>query len=417
MLKFLTANTAANSVGTKLSTVKMETSTNKRLKRFSTLQSNPQWIENLLSKLQAANESQTNVEESLNLVRSVVNILLSAVAKYDAKFSFQPVDSSSFFMGKTTNHFELLVFVSSQNLRPAEIIIRFQGDGKGFALIEMVEKTTTQRTWKTLCRKSKSGREYLSAKMLRCELSNLLSKLLADMLYLQHYHDKTMQGIEIRNISSEDTVCLEVKIRGLTFIVDLVTAIDCEGLWPVQDFSRKGQFFNPCKRVSSTQSKRNPVNCGIQLVSKATPLEYHWKIWFWKAERYELNFNRFPQRRKCFQLLKMFVYSELGCDFIKPYHLQTVLLHESAKFSDENQWTVDKLSDRFYGLVCLLECFVHGKSCPHFFIPSMNLLTGISSQNLRVLCQRIKFIKESYENFMDNKFPVEDRVFHSNTWL
>ena len=391
----------------------MESSANKRVKRFSSLESNPQWTENLLLKLQSSNESQTRVGESFSLVKSVVNILLSAVANYNARFSFRAVDSSSFFVEKATNHFELLVFVSSQSLRPAEIC--FQGDGcQGLALIEMVQDTVTHRTWKSLCKKSKSGKEYLSSKMLRSELSNLLSRLLADMLHLQHYHDKTMQGIEIRNISSEDAVCLEIKIRGLTLIVDLVIAIDCEGLWPVQDFCREGQKL--CKQISSTKSKGKPVNCGIQLVSKPTPMEYHWKIWFCKAERFELNFNRFPQRRRCFQLFKAFVYSELGCRFLKPYHLQTILLHESAKFSDEKHWTVEKLGDRFYGLVSLLETFVHDRSCPHFFIPSMNLFSEISNYNIRMFCQRIKFVKESYGSSVDNKFPVGS-VFHSNTWL
>ena len=393
----------------------METSVNKRLKRFCSLRSNPQWIENLLSKLQAENNAQASIEERFNLVKSVVNILLSAVAKYDDKFTFQPVDSSSFFTGKATNHFELLVFVSSQSLRPSEI--RVQGDEmcQGLAFIEIKKDTNTYKTWKRLCRKSESEKEYLSSKMLRCELSNLLSKLLADMLYLQHYHDKTMEGIEIRNISSENTITLEIEIRGLALTVDLTTAVDCEGLWPVEDFSRKRE--KRCKHFSNTQFKGKPINCGIQLVSKPTPMEYHWKIWFCKAERFELNFNRFPQRRKCFQLLKAFVYSELSCNFLRPYHLETVLLYESAKFSDEKQWSTDKLCERFYGLVRLLESFVEDKSCPHFFIPSMNLFTEISRQNLGLFCERIKFIKESYGSFTDNKFSAEDRVFHSYTWL
>ena len=121
----------------------------------------------------------------------------------------------------------------------------------------------------------------------------------------------------------------------LVLIVDLTIAIDCEGLWPVEDFSRKRE--KPCKHSSATQLKQKPINCGIQLVSKPTC----------KAERFELNFNRFPQRRKLFQLLKAFVYVELSCNFIRPYHLETVLLYESARFSDEKQWSAEKLSDRF----------------------------------------------------------------------
>ena len=91
----------------------METFVNRRQKRSSSSNSNPQWIENVLLKLQATERIQDSVEESFGLVRAVVNILLSAVANYDAKFSFHPVDSSSFFVAKAANHFELLVFLSS----------------------------------------------------------------------------------------------------------------------------------------------------------------------------------------------------------------------------------------------------------------------------------------------------------------
>ncbi|KAM7447762.1 hypothetical protein ABFA07_004105 [Porites harrisoni] len=384
----------------------METFVNRRQNRSSSLNSNPQWIENVLLKLQATERIQDSVEESFGLVQAVVNILLSAVANYDAKFSFHPVDSSSFFVAKAANHFELLVFLSSSCLRPGDV--RFQGDMAcpGLAVIELSKNTNSHRTWKNLCWTSKSGKDYLSSKMFRSELSRLLSKLLEDMSYLQNYHNRTMEGIEIKNLSNED-ICLEVNIRGLNLIVNLVAAIDFEGVWPGSDeVSIVGE--KSCKHISNTRSKRKPVNCGVQLVSKSTPKEYHWKIWFCKAERLELNFNRFSQRQKCFQLLKTFVYSELGCDFIKLYHLQTVLLYESAKFPDESQWMLEKLPERFCGLINLLQSFVNDKCCPHFFIPSLNLFTALSSQHQRIFRQRVKFLKDSYGNFIDNRFPEQD---------
>ena len=375
----------------------METAANKWLYNF---QSTPHWIDHLLPRLQAENGETTSAGVNFSMAQSVINILLSAVAKYDAKFSFQPVNSSSFFIEKEPNHFELLIFISSNSLRSAEIHLEEDGCVQGLTLIKMIENTRTQSSWKGLCRKSKSGKEYLSSKMMRSELSNLLSKLLTDMLFLQHYHDKTTQGVEVRNISSEDDVSLEIKIRGLTLIVDLVVGIDCEGSWPVNRDSFKG------REKAVTKSKGKTINCGIQLVSKATSLEYHWRIWFCKAERFELNFNRFPQRQKCYQLLKTFVYNELDCDFLKPYHLQTVLLHESAKLSDASQWTIRTLPLRFYGLINLLESFARDKFCPHFFTPSLNLFSEISSHNLRVFCEKIKFLKEA------QSLRVEE-----NTWL
>ena len=42
-------------------------------------------------------------------------------------------------------------------------------------------------------------------------------------------------------------------------------------------------------------------------------------------------------------------------------------LHESAKFSDASQWTIQTHPLRFDGLINLLESFARDKFCPHFF--------------------------------------------------
>ena len=97
---------------------------------------------------------------------------------------------------------------------------------------------------------------------------------------------------------------------------------------------------------------------------------------------------------KVFSSLKHWFTKKLGCNFLKPYLLQTVLLHECAKFSDVDQWTEEELPSRFHGLVEVLESFARDKNCPHFFIPSLNLFTEISNEDLKGLCKKIKFIRE-----------------------
>ena len=138
----------------------METVANKWLYNF---QSTPNWIERLLPRLQTGNGETTSASACGNfyLAQPVINILLSVVAKYDAKFSFQPVDSSSFFIEKAPNHFELLTLISSNKLRSSEIHLKEDGCVQGLTLIEMIENTLTQSSWKGLCRKSKSGRVFV----------------------------------------------------------------------------------------------------------------------------------------------------------------------------------------------------------------------------------------------------------------
>ena len=377
----------------------METSITRRFNKFSPqcTSSKPGWMARLLTKLQVANDTQAIAEESQwNSIQLVVNILLSAVAKYDPRFTFQSVDSKSFLTEKETNHFELLIFLTSLSIRHEEISIQKNDVSQGMASIEMTARTKAGKIWRSLCcQKGKLGKEYLSSAMLRSKLSTLLSKLLADMLFLQHYHDKQMHGIEISNISSEDAVSVLIEIQGVALIVDLIMAISCEGFWPFQGTAVKR--MNIGKSSLERPLKLKPINCGIELVSKPTMEEYQWLICFYKAEEYELNLERFPERLKCLQLLKKFVYSELGCHFLKPNHLKAILLHESARFPCDEDWNGDKLFDRLNNAISLLESFVARKYCPHFFIPSINLFTEASSRDLQVFSRKMKSEKPNFK--------------------
>ncbi|XP_044168672.1 protein mab-21-like [Acropora millepora] len=357
-----------------------------------------------LKKLQVANESQAIVDDSRwNSIKLVVNVLLSALAKYDPRFTFQSVDSKSFLTEKDTNHFELLIFLSSLSIGLEEISIHQNEVSQGMATIEISTRTKAGKIWKSLCRqKGKYGKEYLSSAMFRSKLSTLLSKLLADMLFLQHYHDKEMHGIEISNISSEDVVSVLIEIQGVALIVDLIMAINCEGFWPFQGTAVKRMKNG--KNSSERAFKLKPINCGIELVSKPTAEECQWSICFYKAEEYELNFERFPERLKCLQLLKMFVHSELGCHFLKPNHLKAILLHESAKFPSDQDWSADKVLDRLNNAISLLESFVDREYCPHFFLPSINLLAEASNRDLQVFSRKLKFVKSR------NKSPLTNRL-------
>jgi len=96
----------------------------------------PGWMATSLKKMQVANESQAIVDDSRwNSIKLVVNVLLSALAKYDPRFTFESVDSKvskSFLTEKDTNHFELLIFLSSLSMRPEEISIHQNEVSQGY---------------------------------------------------------------------------------------------------------------------------------------------------------------------------------------------------------------------------------------------------------------------------------------------
>ena len=116
-----------------------------------------------LKKMQVANESQAIVDDSRwNSIKLVVNVLLSALAKYDPRFTFQSVDSKSSLTEKDTNHFELLIFLSSLSIGPEEISIHQNEVSQGMATIEISTRTEAGKIWKSLCRqKGKYGKRIL----------------------------------------------------------------------------------------------------------------------------------------------------------------------------------------------------------------------------------------------------------------
>lgn len=79
---------------------------------------------------------------------------------------------------------------------------------------------------------------------------------------------------------------------------------------------------------------------------------------------------------------------------LNSYHLKTVLLHECEAHPDPSQWTHEKLSERFIGLLQRLENCLRQFNCPHFFIKHLNLFDKqFSHQRCFELAAKVREIR------------------------
>lgn len=77
-------------------------------------------------------------------------------------------------------------------------------------------------------------------------------------------------------------------------------------------------------------------------------------------------------RKQVLRILKA-LRKELDLVPLNSYHLKTVLLYECEANPDPSQWSHEKLSERFIGLLQRLENCLWQFNCPHFFIKHLNL--------------------------------------------
>ena len=76
--------------------------------------------------------------------------------------------------------------------------------------------------------------------------------------------------------------------------------------------------------------------------------------------------------KKVLRILKA-LRKELHLGPLNSYHLKTVLLYECEANPDPSQWSHEKLSERFIGVLQRLENCLFNHNCPHYFIKHLNL--------------------------------------------
>ena len=184
-----------------------------------------------------------------------------------------------------------------------------------------------------------------------------------------------------------DTSEVRLRIHD-TFIVHIVPAFRCAGLWP-----RSASHWP----VTSTQypSWPNPgqindvKNEGFNILSKesiymkdkqASSEGDAWVMSFAEAEDRLLQDGT---RRKCLSILKTLRDRNFDAMPITNYVLKCLVLYECEKHPNEHEWCDEStLGDRLNGILLQLISCLQCRKCPHYFLPNVDLFKGKSTQSL-----------------------------------
>ena len=188
------------------------------------------------------------------------------------------------------------------------------------------------------------------------------------------------------------------------FDVDVVFGIKLN-LWPsiAKDWPERAAERLPAELVDNITSKGCYIvhkHCnGVNLTPDHQDHNLDWRITFVEAESLLFNYHSSKEALKlCYVILKFVIklYSakiQTTFPVLKSYHLKTVFLH----FAEENRLynmdvikTNDHLSDIF---MSLLENYINAletKTLPHYFMPSVNILSQYSDEQINAGLQALK---------------------------
>lgn len=92
-------------------------------------------------------------------------------------------------------------------------------------------------------------------------------------------------------------------------------------------------------------------------------------------------------RTECLKILKFFFSSDRKLRVFSFYLLKTAFLHYRNLSAE---WRSDQLGERFLGALRYVQECVKRKDLPHYFVPSVNLLKGLSSSSLNGIETRLQ---------------------------
>ena len=195
---------------------------------------------------------------------------------------------------------------------------------------------------------------------------------------------------------------------------DVVPAIKFSG-WPncSQDWITRKRAWPPRELVEEI------IQEGFHVVPKTSPHgdeELEWRISFSKAEVKLMNAKGLGNRNYCYRMFKLAIKENIvsTCKLITTYHLKTLLLWASERHPSD-RWSDDNVAVCFLGLLDDLLHSLVNCSCPHYFIPELNLFADCSVDHLYFLASQVSAIrrfplkylkrpgedpKEGYDNFV-----------------
>ena len=175
---------------------------------------------------------------------------------------------------------------------------------------------------------------------------------------------------------------------------DVVPAIEFSG-WPAccQKWVSRKRLWPPQSLVDEI------IQDGFHLVAKTSPQgdeDLEWRFSFSKAERKLMKSKGLGNRNYCFRIFKMAIKENISstCSLLTSYHLKTLLLWASERHPPD-KWSDENLAVCFLGLLDDLLHSLANCSCPHYFLPDLNLFLDCSKDHLYHLAGQVSAIRRS----------------------
>ncbi|KAK2156637.1 hypothetical protein LSH36_208g02057 [Paralvinella palmiformis] len=218
----------------------------------------------------------------------------------------------------------------------------------------------------------------------------------------RHYDIKRMASDCDSSLSLIDSCLVDDMLSPMKFI-DFMTKDFCHKfIVPIDSYQvvpvtvGSSVALNICNDGKSVRFNLIPaIRLGNVLVTpdSSAARQNVWQESFFEKEMqklYKLNPKRCCHLR-CIQIMKA-----VACDhqtefgFLNPYIYKTVVLQMLDDDPNECQWLHDDLPARFTAVLKMLVFYLMGRNAPHYFLPDLNLLEGVSAESCDVLVDLIQ---------------------------
>ncbi|XP_042885667.1 protein mab-21-like 2 [Penaeus japonicus] len=215
---------------------------------------------------------------------------------------------------------------------------------------------------------------YLSARKMRSRLHTLVAQAV----------DKCSYRDSVRMVGDTSEVRLRVRDR---YTVQITPAFKCSGVWPrsAAHWPSPHVPWPPPSLVAEVKTE------GFDLLSRESAVGTGKNGGGLEGDAWALSFNDAENRllygasrKRCLAILKTLRdrHLELPGDPVPAYAVKTLVLYECEKHPRETDWDETVLGDRLVGILLQLITCLQCRRCPHYFLPSINLLRGASPPSL-----------------------------------
>lgn len=128
--------------------------------------------------------------------------------------------------------------------------------------------------------------------------------------------------------------------------------------------------------------------------------EMIWRLSFYVAEKNRIRALSEGCRIQLLRILTEIRDNEDQLKRLSSYHVKTLLFHESDKFPDFHEWSADKITRRFFGLLERLKTALKEGNLPHYFMQPpdfkpVNLFADLDGKTLSDMLDVIEDIMEN----------------------